>query len=126
MAAGHVPQHFRTAGLSQMEALSFVNFLTKLAFSPITKMVAEFIGTSHTQFSDSEEATILIQELTDSIIKASSVAILPPWFQMPWSKPWRARTALIRYLTSILVESDRSFESDSSNHHSFVMSVPKA
>jgi hypothetical protein len=123
MAPGHVPEQFSTAGPSQMEALTFVHFLTKLALSPVTKTLAEFLGVPHSQFSDSDEGTTVIQELTDSIINTSAVSILSPWFAIPWSKPWRARAGLIRYLTAILVESQHTLESDSTNHRSFVMSV---
>ena len=110
-----MPRELWSDNLTKLEALNFVSAITKMAMSPITDRIAQYLNVQIQVFENTEDCATVIQALTNSIIEDSKVAIIHP-FAFPHSRGWKARLAAIRYLTTILVESDRDLHSGKSNY----------
>ena len=110
-----IPRELWFEDLSKLEALNFVSAITKMAMSPITERIAQYLNVQVQVFDNTEDCATVIQALTNSIIEDSKVPVIQP-FAFPHSRGWKARLAVIRYLTTILVESDRDLHSGRSNY----------
>ena len=101
-----IPQELWSDTLTKTEATNFVSWLTNLAMGQVTDRVAMFLDEKPQDFNRTAEHNMILQSLTDATIEQSKSAVIPP-FAFPYSSGWNARLAVIRYLTAILVESDR-------------------
>ena len=101
-----IPRELWSDNLIKREALNFVSAITKMALSPVTDRIAHCLNVPIQVFDDTGDSATVIQALTNSIIEGSKVAVIQP-FAFPHSRGWKARLAIIRYLTTILMESDR-------------------
>ena len=105
--------------LTRTEATNFVSWLTHLAMSQVTDRIAMFLNEKPQDFNTTSEHNIILQSLTDALIEQSRSAVIPP-FAFPHSRGWRARLAVIRYLTAILVESDRDLNLQQGQYRSML------
>ena len=114
-----IPQELRSDTLTKTEATNFISWLTNLAMSQVTDRIAMFLDEKPQDFKSIEEHNMILQSLTDALIEQSKSAVIPP-FAFPHSKGWRARLAVIRYLTAILVESDRDLNLEQGQYRSML------
>ena len=114
-----IPQELWTDTLSKTEATNFISWLTNLALSQVTDRIAIFLDKEPQDFNSTDEHNVVIQSLTNALIEQSRCAIIPP-FAFPHSRGWRARLAIIRYLTAILVESDRDLNLQQGQYRSML------
>ena len=101
-----IPREYWSDSLTRTEATNFISWLTNLAMSQVTDRIAAFLDFTPRDFRNTATYGTVLQSLTDTLIEQSRVAVIPP-FAFPDSRAWKARLAVIRYLTAILVESDR-------------------
>ena len=112
-----IPRELWSDSLTKTEATNFISWLTNLAMSQITDRLAMFLDKKPQAFRNTEEHSVILQSLTDALIAQSKSAVIPP-FAFPYSRGWRARLAVIRYLTAILVESDRDLSLEQGQYRS--------
>ena len=102
-----IPQELWTDTLSKTEATNFISWLTNLALCQVTDRIAMFLDKEPQDLNSTDKHNVVIQSLTITMIEQSRCAVILP-FAFPHSRGWRARLAIIRYLTAIPVESDRN------------------